>query len=63
MFSETAFLEAATELARVNHLPLETAEEFLSLIGDTPELADDGRVIVRDASSAEIGRVILPVEE
>lgn len=62
-FTPESFEDAAREIAAANNLSLETASEYLSHIGDTPELADDGRVIVRDQSGVELARIILPTEE
>ena len=58
MFSPDAFEAAIRELARLNHLDLETAGDYMVRIGDTPELAADGRIIVRDDTGKEIARVL-----
>lgn len=60
MMTEGAFVETAALLAERNRLSIARAEELLSFIGDTPELADDGRVIVRDDEDREIARVWYP---
>lgn len=63
MFGVTEFEDQAELFAQENDLSLELARDFLARIGDTPELADDGKVIVRDEAGVEIARVILPAEE
>ena len=40
----------------------EAARNYLVHVGDTPEIADDGRVIVRNESGVELARIILPTE-
>lgn len=57
MFTETAFNETVAELARLNGISEDLAGDYLARIGDAPELAEDGRVIVRNAAGAEIARV------
>jgi hypothetical protein len=58
------FTEGAKAIAKANNIDLDTALEYQSLIGDTPELCDDGRVVVRDRETgAEITRIIFPEEE
>ncbi len=61
-FTPESFDEAARGIAAANNLPLETARDYLWYVGDTPEIADDGRVIVRDESGNDLGRIILPTE-
>lgn len=61
-FTPESFDEAAREIASANNLSPETAGKYLSHIGDTPEIADDGRVIVRDEFGVEMARIILPSE-
>ena len=56
------FIAAARALQLANGLSEEIALAYMSRIGDTPELAEDGKVIVRDESGQEIARVILPHE-
>jgi|GEM_PF-2506721 len=56
------FIAGARALQTANGLSEETALGYMARIGDTPELAEDGRVIVRDDSGAEIARVIWPGE-
>jgi hypothetical protein len=53
-------IAAARALQLANDLSEETALHFMARIGDTPELADDGKVIVRDEGGKEIARVIFP---
>lgn len=57
--TESDFNAAAEELAKLNGITAELAGEYLSIIGDTPEL-ENGEAIVRDAHGAEIARVKLP---
>lgn len=56
------FIAAAHALQMANGLSEETALDYMARIGDTPELAADGKVIVRDDRGTEIARVILPEE-
>lgn len=42
------------EIAALNNLPFETAEKYYCLIGHTPDLAEDGRVVVYDESGKEL---------
>ena len=60
MYAEAAFYAEAAELARLNGISEDLASDYLAGIGDTPELAEDGRVIVRDEDGTEIARVIWP---
>ena len=62
MFTEAHFATLTKEVARANNLTEGQAGEFVALFGDTPELADDGRVIVRDAQGKELARLICPQE-
>ena len=62
-FTPEGFEEAAREIAVANNLSVETARDYLAHIGDTPEIANDGRVIVRDQSGVELARIILPFDE
>jgi hypothetical protein len=59
MFTEVSFNTAAADLARENGFSLERAGDYLAAIGDTPELAEDGRAIVRNVAGAELARVRL----
>lgn len=62
MMTESGLNEQARVIAEVNGISVQRAAEFLAFIGDTPELADDGKVIVRDVRGTEIARVFLPTE-
>lgn len=62
MFTEAEFNETAAELARLNNLPLDQAEEFMAQIGDHPMMNDAGRVVVTDAGGKEVA-LISPFEE
>ena len=46
MISPEDFAELAADLARLNDLDLRTASALLAQIGDTPELSEDGRVVI-----------------
>lgn len=46
MISPDDFDDLASDLAKLNDLDLETASALLAQIGDTPELAEDGRVVI-----------------
>jgi hypothetical protein len=37
----------------------ETAADYAARIGDTPELAEDGRIVVRDDAGNEVARLKL----
>ncbi|MBA3351916.1 MAG: hypothetical protein H0U23_05740 [Blastocatellia bacterium] len=52
-----SFDECATKLAAVNHLSLELAGLYLSLIGDTPELDADRKLVVRNEDGVELARL------
>jgi len=58
--TESDFRAAARELARSNGLDEQTALTCMAAIGDTPEIAPDGKVIVRDDRGQEVARVIWP---
>ncbi len=60
MMTTDGFDSLAERIAQVNDLPLELARQYLSFIGDTPELADDGKVIVSDEDGTELARITLP---
>ncbi len=53
------FEDVADQLAKLNGLSPDTASHYLSLIGDTPELAEDGKVIVIDDDGKEIARIVM----
>jgi hypothetical protein len=57
---QESFEAFAFAIARENQLSIETARDYASWIGDTPELDDNGRAIVRDDNGAEIARITLP---
>jgi hypothetical protein len=57
------FIAAARALQIANGLSEETALDYMARIGDTPELAEDGRVIIRDDSGQEIARLIFPDDQ
>jgi hypothetical protein len=62
---ERAFDELAKEIAALNAISEETAQDYVARIGDTPELLspDSDLVIVRDDNGAEIARIIFPTNE
>lgn len=55
-----SFEEGAAELATANHLSLELAREYMSLIGDTPESDANGKVLVRDENGVALARLTRP---
>lgn len=57
---QESFEAFAQAIADANKLDRDTAADYASRIGDTPELDDNGRVIVRDDNGAEIARITLP---
>lgn len=57
------FEQLAAALARENKLTLEEAERFVAMVGDKPEEAPDGRVIVRDDTGREVTRLFWPYDE
>ena len=63
MMSSDAFEELAAEIAQLNGIPVDQAKTYLSRVGDTPEIADDGLTIVRDQAGAEVARILIPTEE
>ncbi|CAN5546370.1 hypothetical protein BH09VER1_BH09VER1_24660 [soil metagenome] len=54
--------ELASEVARLNNLPIEEAERFVAEAGDTPELNDKGAVIIRDEEGAIAAVLNWPIE-
>ncbi len=57
--SRHGFDDLAEAIAKLNKLDAETAREYAALIGDTPQLDEDGLVVVmRDGK--ELARVVLP---
>lgn len=62
MLTPKEFDEQAAELASANHLSTELASKYAALIGDTPELDDQGKVIVRDENGFELARLSFPEE-
>lgn len=52
------FIAAAGALQNANGLTEAVALDYTARIGDTPELAEDGKVIVRDDAGQEIARLI-----
>jgi hypothetical protein len=50
----------AREIARANDLDQDTADLYAALIGDTPEVGEDGICTVRDSDGREITRIKLP---
>jgi hypothetical protein len=64
MYSDQESFEAAARaLAAANNISFDLASEYLSLIGDTPEMDENGLTIVRDDSGREIARVVFPPED
>lgn len=64
MFSPENFQEFAQDIADANGIALELAEEYAALIGDTPELDEQGRAIVRrESDGVEIARLVLPADD
>lgn len=57
------FITAAHALQLANGLTEEAALAYMARIGDTPELAADGKVIVRDDAGQEITRLIFPDDQ
>jgi hypothetical protein len=47
-------------VARTNNLDLDTAAEYLSLVGDTPELDESGRVSVINEDGEKIATIKFP---
>ena len=60
--SPQAMAELAYEVAQLNHLSVEEADVLLTLIGENPEIDEDGMVVVRDRQGEQIARVWLPLE-
>lgn len=55
--------EMARDIAQSNGISLEVARRYADLIGDTPEITDDGLVVVPDEQGHGIARVRLPPGE
>ncbi len=60
MFTSEGLEEFAKDLACVNNLPIEKARHYAALIGDTPEMDEDGLVVVRGDSDEILARVRMP---
>lgn len=56
------FDNLAREIARLNHLDEETAMTVLSFIGDTPNLDENDKAIVKLADGREL-RIQMPEDE
>jgi bifunctional N-acetylglucosamine-1-phosphate-uridyltransferase/glucosamine-1-phosphate-acetyltransferase GlmU-like protein len=59
---QESFDAAARAIAEANNLTIETASDYLVLIGDTPELDENGLTIVRDTEGNELARITLPAD-
>jgi hypothetical protein len=57
---QESFEAFAQAIADANKLDRDIAADYASRIGDTPELDENGRAIVRDDNGAEIARITLP---
>lgn len=57
---QESFEAFAQAIADANNLDRDTAADYASRIGDTPEIDNNGRAIVRDDNGAEIARITLP---
>jgi hypothetical protein len=62
MITPDGIQDMASAIAKANGISLETATRYANLIGDTPELDGQNRVIVRDEQDREIARVIVPMQ-
>lgn len=60
MFTPGGLGKLTKDLARLNKLPLETAGHYAALIGDTPELDEEGLVVVRTDTDEILARVRIP---
>ncbi len=60
MFTEDGFKDFAKELAELNGLTLKLARHYAALIGDTPEMDEDGLVVGRGDSDEILARVRMP---
>jgi hypothetical protein len=63
MFTPDAMDAFAQELRRRNGLSPFDAERFAALIGDTPEMTEDGRCCVRDESGNVLAVLHLPSDD
>lgn len=52
-----------TALETANNLTHAAASRYAVLIGDTPEVEEDGRVIVRDDDGTILARVVIPNDQ
>ena len=62
MFTPEGLDNFAKSLARLNNLSLETAGHYTALIGDTPEIDENGLVVVSTDSGEILARVKMPEE-
>jgi hypothetical protein len=60
MLTPIMFEELAEDLAQTNGLVPDVAGNYMALIGDTPELDDQGKLVVRDKDDAELARLTVP---
>lgn len=62
MFAPEGLDNFVESLARLNNLSLETAGHYAALIGDTPEIDENGLVVVSTDSGEILARVKMPEE-
>lgn len=60
MLTPSKFDEQVAALAAANGLSIEIAGHYMALIGDTPELDDRGKLLVRDDNDLELARLTAP---
>jgi len=59
MLTPEAFNHLVQRIAELNNLDQATAAQYAAYIGDTPEIASDGKVIVRDEHNNVLFRLDL----
>ena len=62
MLTSSCFDEQAAALAAANGIPIEVALNYQALIGDTPELDGQGKLVVRNETGVELARLTAPEE-
>jgi hypothetical protein len=60
MMTESQFKKLAQDLARLNNLSPEIAGRYAVLIGDTPEMDEDGLLVVRDNAGDILATLVAP---
>jgi hypothetical protein len=62
MLTGDCFERLAADLAAANGLSVELARTYTAWIGDTPELDDKGKLVVRDENEVVLARLLVPTQ-